>query len=240
MCETSRHKHGHEPHEHVHHVHVRERVLDENEKAAARVRDRLRGTLMLNLLSSPGSGKTTLLEATVPLLRERHRIGALVGDVATERDANRLQRLGIPALQIVTGGACHLDARQIERALEYKAFRDLDILFVENVGNLVCPAAFDLGEDVKVALLSVTEGDDKPFKYPATFARSAVTLVTKSDLLPHVSFDLAAVRTQVASLNPDARTIVASAVRGEGMDEWCALLDERCAAKGPAVEVAEV
>ena len=111
-------------------------------------------------------------------------------DVATERDANRLQRTGIPALQVLTGGACHLDARQVERVLGFEAFRNLDVLFIENVGNLVCPTAFDLGEDFKVALLSVTEGDDKPFKYPGLFARAPVTLITKIDLLPHVAFDL--------------------------------------------------
>ena len=230
MCEHERgHKHTHEhAHEHdVHHVHLEERILDDNDAAAARVREGLQDTLVLNLISSPGSGKTTLLETTVKRLGAELRLGALVGDVATERDANRLQRLGIPALQIVTGGACHLDARQIERVLSYDAFRDLDILFIENVGNLVCPTAFDLGEDFKVALLSVTEGDDKPFKYPGIFSRAPVTLITKTDLLPHVEFDLDAVRSQVACLNPDAQVLLTSAKTGDGMTEWCTLLQSR-------------
>jgi len=234
MCEQHGH---HEHHEHTHQVvDLKQRILDDNERAATRVRESLGDTLVLNLISSPGSGKTTLLETTVTRLAKQLRLGALVGDLATQRDATRLKKLGIPALQIVTGGACHLDARQIERVLEYDAFKNLDILFVENVGNLVCPTAFDLGEDFKVALLSVTEGDDKPFKYPGIFAKAAVTLVTKTDLMPHVDFDLDAVTTQVGCLNPDAKVLPLSAKTGDRVDEWCSLLQERRAAKAPALQ----
>jgi hydrogenase nickel incorporation protein HypB len=214
-------------------VEVRKRILADNEEAAAKVREcfRISGTLVLNLISSPGSGKTTLLEATVQALAGRYRLGALEGDIATERDADRLRKLGVPAHQILTGGACHLDARQVSRALEQAALGALDILFIENVGNLVCPTSYDLGEDFKVVLLSVTEGDDKPFKYPAIFARAEVAVITKADLLPYVKFDLEAVRAQVKTLQTQGRFLVVSSTTGEGLSEWRRLLEERLAAK---------
>jgi hydrogenase nickel incorporation protein HypB len=209
---------------------VRQKILAANAAAAAKLREGFRnsGTLVVNLISSPGSGKTTLLEATARVLRDRLRLGGLDGDIATERDAERLRRAGIPARQILTGGACHLDARQVEAALaeEGERLAGLDLLFIENVGNLICPTSYDLGEDFKIALLSVTEGDDKPFKYPAIFARAAVTVVTKADLLAHVDFDLASVTEQIGALNPEGRTLVVSARTGEGMDAWYALLAE--------------
>ncbi len=214
-------------------VDVHQRILAENAAAAAALRARFAGarTLVVNLISSPGSGKTTLLEATVRALAGRLRLGAVEGDIATERDADRLRRLGIPARQILTGGACHLDARQVRNALDKHDLGPLDVLFIENVGNLICPTAYDLGEDFKVALLSVTEGEDKPFKYPGIFARAEVTVVTKADLLPHVPFRLDDVRTQVGTLRPDGKLLVTSAVSGEGVDAWCALLEERLARK---------
>jgi hydrogenase nickel incorporation protein HypB len=158
-------------------------------------------------------------------------MAVLEGDVATERDAERIRALGIPARQILTGGACHLDARQVRGALEEEGWSGLDLLFIENVGNLICPTSYDLGEDLKVALLSVTEGDDKPFKYPGIFSRAEVTVITKVDLLPHVPFDLEAVRAQVATLNPEGVFLTTSSRTGEGMDAWLALLEERLAAK---------
>jgi hydrogenase nickel incorporation protein HypB len=214
-------------------VYVRQRILAENASAAAALRARFATTrtLVVNLISSPGSGKTTLLEATVRALGGRLRLGAIEGDIATERDAERLRRLGIPAHQILTGGACHLDARQVRGALETHDLGPRDLLFIENVGNLVCPTSYDLGEDFKVALLSVTEGEDKPFKYPAIFAKAQVTVITKADLLPHVTFALDEVRTQVSTLRPDGKLIVTSALTGEGVDAWCALLEERLARK---------
>jgi hydrogenase nickel incorporation protein HypB len=217
-------------------VDVRARVLAANEDAAARLRTSFAesGALVLNLISSPGSGKTTLLEATVKAFGGRLRLAGIEGDIATERDADRLRALGIPAVQILTGGACHLDARQVRKVMDGTPFAAFDILFIENVGNLICPTSYDLGEDFKVALLSVTEGDDKPFKYPAIFARAGVTVVTKIDLLPHVSFDLASVREQLATLNPSGTVVLTSARTGEGMAEWCALLEQRLAAKRAA------
>jgi hydrogenase nickel incorporation protein HypB len=219
-------------------IDVRQKVLAANAAAAHVLRDAFlaAGTLVVNLISSPGSGKTTLLEATARALKERFRLGGLDGDIATERDAERLRRSGIPARQILTGGACHLDARQVENALaeEGERLSGLDMLFIENVGNLICPTSYDLGEDFKVALLSVVEGDDKPFKYPAIFSRAAVTLVTKVDLLPHVDFDLEAVRQQVATLNPSGRFLVTSARSGEGMDAWFDLLESGLSRKRPA------
>lgn len=211
----------------------RQKILAANAEAAAVLRTGFAaaGTLVLNLISSPGSGKTTLLEATTRRLRERLRLGCIEGDIATERDADRLRALGIPAFQILTGGACHLDARQVHRALDEAVFPPLDVLFIENVGNLICPTSYDLGEDFKVALLSVTEGDDKPFKYPAIFARAAVTVITKSDLLPYTSFDLDAVRRQAATLNPDGDFLVTSTRSGEGIDGWCQVLEDRLAVK---------
>ncbi len=214
-------------------VDVRQRILAANEAAASEVRDRHRGprTLVINLISSPGSGKTTLLEATVARLKDRLRLGAIEGDIATERDAERLRRMGIPAHQILTGGACHLDARQVLKALDDSRMGPLDVLFIENVGNLICPTSYDLGEDFKVVLLSVTEGEDKPFKYPAIFARAEVAVITKVDLLPHVPFRLDEVREQVSTLRSDGRILLVSARTGEGMPEWCDLLAARLDAK---------
>ena len=219
-------------------VDVRRKVLADNAAAAAGLRTGFResGTLVVNLISSPGSGKTTLLEATARALKDRFRLAALDGDIATERDAERLRVSGIPARQILTGGACHLDSRQVQKALaeEGPVFSALDLLFIENVGNLICPTSYDLGEDFKVALLSVVEGDDKPFKYPAIFSKAAVTLITKADLLPHVDFDLPAVREQIAVLNPKGKLLVVSARGGEAMESWFALLEDGIASKRAA------
>lgn len=205
----------------------------ENDGIADLLRERFaeQSTLVLDLISSPGSGKTSLIEATVRALGKDYRMGALTGGVATERDAERLRALGIPARQILTGGGCHLDARLVNSALSEGGYEGLDILFIENVGGLICPATHDVGEDFKVALLSVTEGDDKPFKYPAIFARAALTLITKTDLLPYVSFDLDTVRAELASLNPAGRVIVTSTATGEGMRQWCHALSDKLSAK---------
>jgi hydrogenase nickel incorporation protein HypB len=207
---------------------VKKRILASNEEAADELRHLFstQGTLVVNLISSPGSGKTAILEKSVHVMGKDFKLGALVGDIATEKDAERLKRAGLNSQQIITGGACHLDARLVRRALDTKGFQDLDILFIENVGNLVCPTSFDLGEDFKVVLLSVTEGDDKPFKYPGIFSKASFTLITKVDLLRHVDFDLMAVRNQVASLNPDGGILLTSAWRGDGIQTWCHLITE--------------
>jgi len=214
-------------------VTVRRRALAANDEQADVLRRRFEGsgTLVVNLISSPGSGKTTLLEETVRRLSADFKLAVIEGDVATENDADRLRALGVPAHQVLTGGACHLDARQVSGALEIASLLPADILFIENVGNLICPTTYDLGEDCKVVALSVTEGDDKPVKYPAIFARAEVAVITKSDLLPHVRFDLDSVRRQVAVLNPSGTLLVTSATTGEGIDAWCALLLDRLHAK---------
>lgn len=214
-------------------VTVKRRALAASEEYADSLRRGFAdsGTLVVNLISSPGSGKTTLLEATVGRLKTDLGCAVIEGDVATEMDADRIRALGVPAHQILTGGACHLDARQVEKALAETDLLPTDILFIENVGNLICPTTYDLGEDFKVAVLSVTEGDDKPFKYPAIFARAEVTVISKIDLLPHLPFDLDAVRVQLTSLNPSGTIVETSSTSGEGIDAWCALLRNRLAAK---------
>lgn len=212
---------------------VRTQILEANRKAAEALRRRFaqEQTLVVNLISSPGAGKTTLLEATLARFAGKLKTAVLVGDIATERDADRIRRLGLPAYQILTGGACHLDARQVEGALEKAGFGALDILFIENVGNLICPTSYDLGEDFKVVLLSLTEGDDKPFKYPAIFSRASVAVLTKIDLLGVVDFDIAAVETQIRTLNPEGEILRVSAKTGQGMEDWCRKLERELAAK---------
>lgn len=203
-------------------IDVKSKILLANQLAASELRDRFRadGTLAVNLISSPGSGKTTLLEATVQRLRHL-RIAVLEGDIATETDADRIRRLGIPAQQILTGGSCHLDARQIQQELDRASFGTLDILFIENVGNLICPTSYDLGEDFKIALLSVTEGEDKPFKYPAIFAKAALTVISKTDLLPYLDFNINSVKEQIRTLNPSGTICELSARNGQGLDQFC-------------------
>ncbi|HPR64901.1 MAG TPA: hydrogenase nickel incorporation protein HypB [Thermoanaerobaculia bacterium] len=203
-------------------VDVQKRVLSDNDRIAEELRQSFsdRGILVANLISSPGSGKTTLLESSIPSLVQRCRVAVLEGDIETERDADRLRSMGVPAYQILTGGACHLDARQIARALSDADLGQPDLLFIENVGNLICPTSYDLGEDFKVALLSVTEGDDKPFKYPAIFSAANVTVITKSDLLAHVRFDLEAVKRQIRTLRPDGSIFLTSSTGGIGIDSW--------------------
>lgn len=216
---------------------ARKKILAENDAAALELRERFAraGTLVVDLISSPGSGKTALLEETARRLARSLRLACVVGDLATERDAERLRAAGLPSRQIVTGGACHLEARIVRDALEAASFGPLDVLFIENVGNLVCPASFALGEDFKIVLLSVTEGDDKPFKYPGIFSRAAVALLTKCDLLPHLRFDVARARSEILTLRPDARVLETSVVDGKGIDAWCELLRSALAAKRGAV-----
>jgi hydrogenase nickel incorporation protein HypB len=213
-------------------IDVRQKVLAANEEAARNLRAEFQssGTLVVNLISSPGSGKTSLLEVSLPLLRDLS-VGVLVGDIATERDADRIRRLGVPARQILTGGACHLDARLVHRELQEAGMEGVDILFIENVGNLICPTSYDLGEDFKVALLSVAEGDDKPFKYPGIFSRAAVSVITKSDLLGLIDFDSDAVDAQIRTLNPVVEIFRTSIRTGEGIAEWCRYLRDRLEAK---------
>ncbi len=205
---------------------VRRRVLKRNDLAAAALRDRFReaGVYVVSLVSSPGSGKTAFLEATLALLRPCWRVAALVGDLATENDAARLARSGARVRQINTGTVCHLDAEMIERALDGWDSGGLDFLFIENVGNLVCPASYDLGENLRAVLMSVTEGEDKPLKYPAIFHTADVAVITKIDLAAAVEFDAAAAERNIRSVHPGMKLLQISAKSGEGLDSWLALL----------------
>lgn len=197
-------------------------ILAANDAVAAENRRRCEeaGTLVVNLMSSPGSGKTTLLEQTARSLDGRLRIGVIEGDIATSRDADRLAAIGVPVVQINTGASCHLDAVMVSEALGRLQVAGLDVLFIENVGNLVCPAEFDIGEHHKVMLLSVTEGDEKPLKYPGMFRACSALVISKIDLLPHTNFDVAAATGNALGINPRLTILQLSCTGGQGMAAW--------------------
>lgn len=204
-------------------VTIEQKVLSENDRLAAELRTQLskHRVLCLNLVSSPGSGKTSLLEKTLASLNDELKIALVAGDVQTENDARRLERAGGKVVRpIVTGGACHLDARMVAKALESVSLENLDILFIENVGNLVCPSSYDLGEDMKVVLISTTEGDDKPLKYPGMFRRSSVMVINKTDLIGSSEFDLATVRENALRINGQLTVFELSCRTGNGLQEW--------------------
>ena len=203
-------------------VEVRQNVLKHNDAVARALRHRFReaGVFVVSLVSSPGSGKTAFLERTLALLRQHYRPAALVGDLATENDAASLARSGAPVKHITTGTLCHMEESMVERAIENWNLRDLDFLFVENVGNLVCPSSFDLGEDLRLVLLSVTEGEDKPLKYPTIFNSADVAIVTKTDLADAVEFDMAAAQSNILAVHPGMPILRLSSKRGQGMEEW--------------------
>ncbi len=209
---------------------IRQKVLSKNDEIARGLRERLRahGVFTLNLVSSPGSGKTRLLEDTLRRLVARGlRAHALVGDLATDNDAQRLARSGAPVRQILTQGRCHLEAEMIIRHLDGWDLDACDVLFIENVGNLVCPSSYDLGEDVRVALLSVTEGEDKPLKYPSIFNSADVALVTKIDLAAACEADLPELRANLDAVRPGIRVFETSARTGEGLEPWVGYLAEQ-------------
>ncbi|MGF7214717.1 hydrogenase nickel incorporation protein HypB [Spirosoma lacussanchae] len=206
-------------------------LLKVNDFVARAIRDRLPDILVINVCSSPGSGKTTLMQETGKRLRDRLNMAVLVGDPETERDAIRMREVGINALQIVTGGMCHIEAQMIYQALDHIDLTGVDLLFIENVGNLVCPAAFDLGEDLRVTLLASTEGDDKPKKYPRMFLTSELMVVSKADLLPYVPFSVANVVQDAREVNPDIDVLTISSLTGEGIDAWCDWLLTKVAEK---------
>lgn len=203
-------------------VPLEKKVLSENDRVAAELRERFRqnDVLCLNLISSPGSGKTTLLEKTLDALPHSNRVAVLTGDIQTENDAARLKRFGFPVKQITTGGTCHLDARMIEKHLADWSLNEIDLLFFENVGNLVCPSSYDLGEAAKIVLLSVTEGEDKPLKYPSIFFKSELLVITKTDLLPYVPFDIAKAEENARRVHPGMEIIRTSCTKGDGVKEW--------------------
>lgn len=204
-------------------------LLKANDFVAKAIRDKLapHKILVINICSSPGSGKTTLMQETGKRLKDRLKMGVLVGDPETERDAIRIREAGISCLQIVTGGMCHIEAQMILQALDHFEYEGLDVLFIENVGNLVCPAAFDLGEDLRVTLISSTEGDDKPKKYPRMFLTSELMVVSKADLLPYVPFSVEAVTQDARDIHPAIEVLTISSLNGEGLDQWCNWLEKK-------------
>ncbi|GAB4536620.1 MAG: hydrogenase nickel incorporation protein HypB [Thermodesulfovibrionia bacterium] len=216
-------------------IDINEHILKANEEIAQENRRHLdrTGTFAINLIGSPGSGKTTLLERTIERLNGKVNIGVIEGDIETEIDAERIRRKGVPAIQLTTGGACHLESSLIHKGIheieESLNGRCLDILFIENVGNLVCPSFFNLGEHMRVVLVSVTEGSDKPLKYPKAFKTSNLFVITKSDLLPYLDFDIDKAIGSALSINPSLRTIITSSKTGEGIDEW---IDALISARG--------
>jgi hydrogenase nickel incorporation protein HypB len=214
-------------------IEIQQSILKKNDDLARALRARFAAseTLVVNLLSSPGSGKTTMLEATLRALAPKHRVGALVGDQATRNDADRLERSGAPVRQITTAAECRLDADMIGKALAGWDALPLDVLFIENVGNLICPAEYDLGEDLRVVLTAVTEGEDKPLKYPLAFNTSHVALITKIDIAEAVGFDRAASHAAIRSVHPTIDILEIACRTDAGMDAWFALLEARLARK---------
>jgi hydrogenase nickel incorporation protein HypB len=209
-------------------VRVMESLLKANDYVAQRLRQAWNQsrTFVVHLMSAPGAGKTTLLEATLPALMDRYRVGVLEGDIETERDAERIRALGVEAVQVTTGGTCHLEAPMVEQAWRLMP-NDLDFLFIENVGNLVCPASFDLGEHLRVVLLSVPEGDDKPAKYPKAFRTAQVLVITKADLLESMDFSVERARQEALEIQPGLQVFVVSAKTGLGISPWTQFLEER-------------
>ena len=219
-------------------VEVRTKILKQNDVVARALRERFQGAgvYVVSLVSSPGAGKTAFLERTLSLLRQQHRVAALVGDLATENDARRLARAEVPVRQITTGTVCHLEAEMIERALVGWNPSELDFLFIENVGNLVCPSTFDLGEQLRLVLFSVTEGEDKPLKYPTIFHTADVAVISKCDLAEAVEFDRAAACANIQAVRPGMPMLELSAKTGQGMDAWLELLRSRAALNLPIGE----
>jgi len=202
---------------------IERKVLEKNEQLAQRNRElfRQRGIMALNFVSSPGAGKTTILEKTFQELGGSLKIAVIEGDVQTDLDAQRVARYGVPVVQIVTMGGCHLEAKLVQDALEKLDLNGLHLLFIENVGNLVCPANYDLGEALKVVVLSTTEGDDKPLKYPAMFLNSSVLIINKIDLIPYVNCDMNTLKKNALQINPALRVFEISCFTGAGVPEWC-------------------
>lgn len=212
---------------------IEQPVLNRNDQLAHALRERFResGTFVINVLSSPGSGKTSTILATVDRLRDRYRAAVIEGDIASDVDAQTMKEAGIPAVQINTGGLCHLEGNMISQAIDALdagvGLENIDVVFIENVGNLVCPVDFDLGENLAAMILSIPEGDDKPLKYPGIFQHAGVQLLNKIDVAPAFDFDLEAYGRVLDDLNPNAPRFSVSARTGEGMDEWSAWLSAR-------------
>lgn len=214
-------------------IQVMKNILGENDRIAAENREMFKGlgVYVLNLMGSPGSGKTSVLEKTMERLKGEVSMAVIEGDLFTSKDAERIAKHEVPVIQINTSGGCHLDAAMVQKVAEKMDLAALDLLIVENVGNLVCPAEFDVGEDAKGVVLSITEGDDKPLKYPLVFKESAVALLNKVDLLPYCNFNLKGAREDILALHPGMQVIEASCATGEGLEAWCRWLKEQIAQK---------
>lgn len=208
-------------------------ILDKNSQFACQVKEKLavHNVFALNMMGSPGSGKTSVLERTISALRNDIRMAVIEGDLFTSKDAERIDQYGVPVVQINTAGGCHLDANMVNNALGCLPLAELDMLIIENVGNLVCPAEFDVGEDQKAVVLSITEGEDKPLKYPLVFKESGVVILNKIDLLPYTGFNMAAAQKDILSINPQIMLIEASCRTGEGLDLWFDWLKKQIAKK---------
>ncbi|MCT7948473.1 hydrogenase nickel incorporation protein HypB [Ancylothrix sp. C2] len=231
---THPHEHHHDHHDHHHHethhktVPIVQSILDKNDRLAERNRGYFlaKNLLVLNILSSPGSGKTTFLERTIKDIGNQIKIGIVVGDLETDNDAHRLSHAGAPAIQITTGTLCHLEAEMVLKAAQKLNLDNLDLLIIENVGNLVCPAAYDLGENLRIVLLSVTEGEDKPLKYPTMFKTADIVIVNKIDIAEVVGFDREKALTNIQKVAPQATIFEVSSRTGNGMENWYNLLQE--------------
>ncbi|MBR2215020.1 MAG: hydrogenase nickel incorporation protein HypB [Selenomonadaceae bacterium] len=214
-------------------IQVMKNILGENDRLAAENQALFAAqkVYVLNLMGSPGAGKTSLLEKTIEQLKDELSLAVIEGDLFTAKDAERIDRYGVPVIQINTAGGCHLDAAMVQKAATKLDLAALDLLIVENVGNLVCPAEFAVGEDDKAVVLSVTEGDDKPLKYPLIFKESAVALINKIDILPYCNFNLAGAKEDITALHPGIKIVELSCATGEGVAEWCAWLKARVGEK---------
>lgn len=214
-------------------VTIERKVLEKNDEIAQRNRSFFdeRGVFVVNLVSSPGSGKTSILEQTLGRLQKRVKVAVIEGDVQTDLDAQRIARFDIPVIQIVTNGGCHLEAKLIQDAMTNLDFDGIQLLVIENVGNLVCPANYDLGEAHKIVILSTTEGEDKPLKYPGMFQKASVLIINKMDLVPHLKCDVEALRRNALQINPRLQVFETSCATGAGMEEWCKWIEKNIVKK---------
>lgn len=206
---------------------VERKVLAKNDMVASEIRTKLleNGVFTINIVSSPGSGKTSLVEKTIEHFNGRMNISVIEGDVQTDLDAQRVSAYNVPVVQIITNGGCHLDANLVKDSMTSLDLVQTDLLIIENVGNLVCPAGYDLGEDIKVVVISVTEGDDKPLKYPKMFMNSKVLVINKTDLLPYVNCNIELLKSNALKINPELKVFEVSCTSGDGIDKWCDFLE---------------
>lgn len=204
-------------------IKIERKILEKNDEIAEKNRSIFKkyNLLVINMVSSPGAGKTSILENTINILKPRFNIAVIEGDVQTDLDAIRVAKYDVPVVQIVTNGACHLEAKLVNDAISNLNFEKTDLLFIENVGNLVCPAGYDLGEDLKTVVVSTTEGDDKPLKYPRMFLNSKILIINKTDLLPYINCDISLLKKNALQINPKLEIFETSCTTGEGLDKWC-------------------